>query len=175
MTEPIPPPGTAAYWSALRRAHTLVAAWDALVPDEDPWQEMAALSAIVEQPLALRVMHAQGHAPERWLESLRAMCQDGEDDSVDDQPDPDEPPSGEDWCPRGCQLLCRLGQCGLCGYEGRGVALTCTATVAEYCLHCRARTYQSRDGICELCGRDAEDVDAPATTAPAVLLSMEER
>ena len=50
----------------------------------------------------------------------------------------------------------------MCGYEGRGVRIDQVDTVAEHCCHCNARTYQSPDGICELCGKDAETPDAPA-------------
>lgn len=31
------------------------------------------------------------------------------------------PPSGDDWCPRGCQPLYGLGECGMCGTESDGV------------------------------------------------------
>jgi len=56
----------------------------------------------------------------------------------------------------------------MCGYEGRGVWASDVTTVAEYCCHCRARTYQSQEGICELCGKDAEGADTPtpADAAP---------
>ena len=54
----------------------------------------------------------------------------------------------------------------MCGYEGRGVAIGATQTVAEYCVHCTCRTYQSHDGICELCGRDAEVFGSFEPAAP---------
>ncbi len=78
------------------------------------------------------------------------------DTVIDDRDgEPETEPKGSDWCPRGCQPL-HLGECGMCGYEGRGVAIDATDTVAEYCCHCGTRTYQDRTGMCQLCGRDAE-------------------
>ena len=53
-------------------------------------------------------------------------------------------------------------ECGMCGYEGRGVWASQVDTVAEHCCHCNARTHQSPEGICELCGKDAETPDEPA-------------
>ena len=55
-----------------------------------------------------------------------------------------------------------LGECGMCNFQGRGVSIDKTISVAEYCCHCNARTYQSHDGVCELCGKDAEGDDAVA-------------
>ena len=74
---------------------------------------------------------------------------------------PDAPPHGEDWCQRGCQILYGM-ECGMCGYDGPGVSIDKVDTVAEYCCHCNARTYQSPEGICTLCGKEAETPDAPA-------------
>lgn len=53
---------------------------------------------------------------------------------------------------------------GVMHAHGRGVAIDATGTVAEHCCHCRARTYQDRDGICQLCGCDGEAFEpvAPA-------------
>ena len=105
-------------------------------------------------------MAAQGHDLAVLLAEADTDCGDPDDGDDGDEHDPDAPPRGDDWCPRGCQPLFGM-ECGMCGYEGRGVWLSCTAAVAEYCLHGRARTYQGHDGICELCGRDAENQDAP--------------
>jgi hypothetical protein len=35
-----------------------------------------------------------------------------------------KPTKGNDWCPRGCQPLYELGECGMCGYQGRWCADT---------------------------------------------------
>ena len=82
-------------------------------------------------------------------------------DEDDEDADPDAPPRGQDWCRRGCQVLFGM-ECGMCGYEGRGVWASQVNTVAEHCCHCNARTYQSPEGICELCGKDAETPNEPA-------------
>lgn len=60
---------------------------------------------------------------ERWAaeearkEQLR--CDDGHAPYVDG------------WCPRGCQHLCGLGECGMCGYEGNGVPEDETSGVVD--------------------------------------------
>jgi len=93
---------------------------------------------------------------ERIVAAIDAPC--------DDDADPDGPPHGSDFCPRGCQILYGM-ECGMCGYDGPGVSADQVETVAEYCCHCKARTYQSQEGICTLCGKDAETPDAPAPQA----------
>ncbi len=53
----------------------------------------------------------------------------------------------------------------MCGYDGPGAWASQTDTVAEFCCHCRARTYQDRDGICQACGKDAEENEHTGGTA----------
>jgi len=164
----IPIPGTPAYWTAQREAVALVQTWKntELAPDD----ELDLLRRIAAHGFASRMMAAHGADVARWvmiLETLRELFDDDEDDEQEDAADPDGPPHGSDWCKRGCQILYSM-ECGMCGYDGPGVRADAVSTVAEYCCHCRARTYQSTDGICELCGKDAEDAgDTPAAADPA--------
>jgi len=159
-----PVPGTQAYWAAQREAFALIEDWQTTDPD-DPWDELAALRRIAAHPFAAGVMHAHGRDFASWIAELEAMEEDRywKGPAMDDETDePETEPKGDDWCPRGCQPLYHLGECGACGYEGRGVAISATSTVAEYCCHCSARTYQNRDGTCQLCGRDAEAFEPAA-------------
>ena len=161
----IPIPGTPAYWAAQREAVSLVDAWqnDKLVPDE----ELTLLRRIAAHRLATRMMDALGHDVERLtaivlrVPGLFEEDIDADGEGEDEDADPDGPPHGQDWCKRGCQILYSM-ECGMCGYEGRGVWADQVDTVAEHCCHCNARTYQSTEGTCELCGKDAETPDAPA-------------
>jgi len=162
----IPAPGTPAYWAAQREGVALVDAY--AFSDPDPFAELDALRRIAAHGFAARIMAAHRKPVASWIRDLErivaaidAACF-GEDDT-----DPDAPPPGDDWCPRGCQPLYGM-ECGMCGHDGPGVWASEVRTVAEYCCHCRARTYQSRDGICELCGKDAEDAgDTPTAADPA--------
>lgn len=52
-----------------------------------------------------------------------AVCQDGIDESMSTFSCDDGAPYVDGWCPRGCQHLEGLGECGICGYEGNGVPL----------------------------------------------------
>ena len=156
----IPIPGTPAYWTAQREAVALVREWQHTELGAD--DELALLRRIAAHGFASRMMAAHGANVARWvtiLETLRELFEDDGDEK--DDPDPDGPPHGADWCPRSCQILFGM-ECGMCGYEGRGVWASQVSAVAEYCCHCNARTHQSVDGICELCGKDAETPDAPA-------------
>lgn len=158
---PILVPGTSAYWAAQREAFALIDAWQTTDPD-DPGAELAALRNIAAHPFAAGVMSAHGRTLARWIRELETMEEDRyRTDTVTDDWDyePETQPKGHDWCPRGCQPLFHHGECGMCGYEGRGVAIDTTDTVAEYCCHCGTRTYQDRTGICQLCGCDAELAD----------------
>ncbi len=173
---PIPVPGTSAYWAAQREAFALIDAWQTTDPD-DSGAELAALRRIAAHSFAVGIMHAHGRAFACWIRELEAMEEERHwtDTVTDDRNDePETEPKGHDWCPRGCQPLYHLGECGMCGYEGRGVAIDATDTVAEYCCHCSTRTYQDRTGMCQLCGRDAEAFgpDAP-TDGPALGHGME--
>ena len=163
----IPIPGTLAYWTAQREAVALVREWQHTELGAD--DELALLRRIAAHGFASRMMAAHGANVARWvaiLETLRELFEEDGDENGDD-PDPDGPPHGEDWCRRGCQVIYGM-ECGMCGYEGRGVWASQVDTVAEYCCHCNARTRQSPDGICELCGKDAEDAgDTPAASGPA--------
>lgn len=163
VTPRIPTVGTPAYWRAQREAFALVVQWQETQAYGDLDAERATLAAITDHGFASRIMAAHGRPVARWLDALNREIASYEAARWDDEVvDPDEPPSGHDWCPRGCQPLHRLGECGMCGFQGRGVPIDKTASVAEYCCHCNARTYQSHDGICELCGKDAEDSCAVA-------------
>ena len=157
----IPIPGTPAYWAAQREAVALVREWQHTELNTD--DELDLLRRIAAHGFASRMMAAHGANVARWLailETLRELFEDDADENGDDR-DPDGLPHGEDWCRNGCQRLFSM-ECGMCGYEGRGVRIDQVDTVAEYCCHCNARTRQSPDGICELCGKDAETPDAPA-------------
>ena len=174
---PIPVPGSNAYWAAQHEAFALIDAWQTTDPG-DPWAELDALRRIAAHPFAAGVMHAHGRTFARWIAELEAMEEDRYrkgpvTDDWDDEPETE--PKGDDWCPRGCQPLFHLGECGMCGYEGRGVAIDATDTVAEYCCRCGTRTYQDHAGTCQLCGHDAETVRA-ATPAdgPALGHGIEE-
>ena len=160
----IPIPGTPAYWTAQREAVALVREWQHTELGAD--DELALLRRIAAHGFASRMMAAHGANVARWvaiLETLREVFdEDDEDDEGEDaDADPDAPLHGADHCQRGCQILYGM-ECGICGYEGRGVRIDQVDTVAEHCCHCNARTYQSPEGICELCGKDAETPDAPA-------------
>jgi len=164
-TTGIPIPGTPAYWTAQREAVALVHAWQHTTLGAD--DELDVLRRIAAHGFASRMMAAHGANVARWvtiLETMRGLFENDADennDEEDEDADPDGPPHGADHCPRGCQILYGM-ECGMCGYEGRGVWANQVDTVAEHCCHCNARTYQSPDGICELCGKDAETPDAPA-------------
>ena len=161
-TTDIPIPGTPAYWAAQREAVALVRTWQHTELGAD--DELDLLRRIAAHGFASRMMAAHGANVARWvaiLETLRELFDDEDDEGEDEDADPDAPPHGQDWCRRGCQVLYGM-ECGMCGYEGRGVRIDQVDTVAEPCCHCNARTYQSLDGICELCGKDAETPDAPA-------------
>jgi len=154
----IPAPGTPAYWTAQREAFALVRAHS--FGDADPFVELDALRRIAAHGFAARVMAARGQPIADWISSLERITVDIAGGCNNDDSDPDVPPPGDDFCPRGCQPLFGM-ECGMCGYDGPGVRASDVTTVAEYCRHCRARTYQSRDGVCELCGKDAEDDETP--------------
>ncbi len=163
-TTDIPIPGTPAYWAAQREAVALVREWQHTELDTD--DELALLRRIAAHGFASRMMAAHGANVARWvaiLETLRDLFDDADEDDrgEDEGADPEAPPHGADHCPRGCQILYGM-ECGMCGYEGRGVRIDQVDTVAEHCCHCNARTYQSPEGICELCGKDAETPDVPA-------------
>jgi len=160
----IPIPGTPAYWAAQREAVALVREWQHTELGAD--DELALLRRIAAHGFASRMMAAHGANVARWvaiLETLREVFDDADEDDrgEDEDADPDAPPHGADWCKRGCQILYGM-ECGICGYEGPGVRVDQVDTVAEHCCHCNARTYQSPECICELCGKDAETPDAPA-------------
>ena len=166
-TSEIPIPGTPASakshsdlrGAAQREAVALVRAWQHTELGAD--DELDLLRRIAAHGLASRMMAAHGANVARWvaiLETLRELFDDA---------DPDGPPHGADHCPRGCQILYGM-ECGICGYEGRGVWIDQVESVAEHCCHCNARTYPSPDGICELCGKDAETPDAPAPPPASV-------
>lgn len=63
------------------------------------------------------------------------------------------PPKGSDMCPRGCQPLYGLGECGMCGYEGDGVWDDATTEVVDACEETGRYTRQTRDGYCYGCGK----------------------
>ncbi len=166
-----PVPGTNTYWVAQREAFALIEAWQTTDPD-DPGAELAALRRIAAHSFAAGVMNAHGRTLGRWIRELETMEEDRyRTDAVTDDGDEgsETEPKGDDWCPRGCQPLYHLGECGMCGYEGRGVAIDATDTVAEYCCHCGTRTYQDHAGMCQLCGHDAETF-GPATLADGLAL-----
>ncbi len=163
-TTGIPTPGIPAYWAAQREAVALVQAWQST--ELGAGDELALLRRIAAHGFASRMMVAHGHHVARWvaiLETLREVFDDADEDNEgeDEDADPDAPLHGADWCKRGCQILHGM-ECGMCGYEGRGVWIDQVKTVAEHCCHCNARTRQSPEGICELCGKDAETPDAAA-------------
>lgn len=166
----IPTPGSPAYWCAQREAFTLFRAFHEHL--DDPKRLLPVLRQIAAHGFARRLLAAHSHDADRLLRSFAdhiASWAVGEPDEDGGDPDdgPDEPPSGEDWCPRGCQPLFRM-DCGMCGHRGRGVWADAVGTVAEYCCHCRARTHQSRGGICERCGKHAEgDDESPPASPPA--------
>ena len=156
----IPIPGTPAYWTAQREGVALVDAY--AFSDPDPFAELDALRRIAAHGFAARIMAAHRKPVASWIRDLeRIVAAIGAACFGEDDTDPDAPPPGDDWCPRGCQPLYGM-ECGICGHDGPGVWASEIRTVAEYCCHCRARTRQSLDGICELCGKDAETPDAPA-------------
>ncbi len=136
--------------------------------DPDPFVHLESLRRIAAHGFAARIMAAHRRPVASWIRELERItaeiavsCHD------DDAADPDGPPPGFDFCIRGCQPLFRM-ECGACGYDGPGVWASEVHTVAEYCRHCCARTRQSPDGICELCGKDAEDAaDTPTAVGSA--------
>jgi len=159
----IPIPGTPAYWAAQREGVALVDAH--AFGDPDPLQELEALRRIAAHGFAARIMAAHRKPVARWIKDLERIAADiaascADEDDGDDL-DLNAPPPGADLCVRGCQPLHGM-ECGMCGYDGPGVRADAVRTVAEHCCHCRARTYQNPDGICELCGKDAETPDEPA-------------
>ncbi len=159
----IPIPGTPAYWTAQREAVALLHAYNFGLPDL--FVELDVLRQIAAHGFAARMMAAQGDRLPDLLSNLERIAAAIEADDEDaDVADPDAPPYGEDFCPRGCQILYGM-ECGMCGYEGPGVKIGEVDTVAEYCCHCKARTYQSLDSICELCGKHAETPDEAAPQA----------
>jgi len=158
----IPTPGTPAYWTAQREGVALVDAY--AFSDPDPFVELDALRRIAAHGFAARIMAAHRKPVASWIRDLEYIVA-VIDAACDDDDDPDGPPHGSDFCPRGCQILYGM-ECGMCGHDGPGVWASEVSTVAECCCHCRARTRQSPEGICELCGKDAETPDAP-TLPPA--------
>jgi len=166
-TTGIPIPGTPAYWTAQREAVALVHAWQHTELGAD--EELDLLRHIAAHGFASRMMAAHGADVARWvaiLDTMRELFEDDEKDE-DEDADPDGPPHGQDWCRWGCQILYGM-ECGMCGYEGRGVWASQVDTVAEHCCHCNARTYQSPEGICELCGRDTEEADGAPVASDQV-------
>ncbi len=160
----IPTPGTPAYWTAQREGVALVDAY--AFDDPDPFVHLESLRRIAAHGFAARIMAAHRKPVASWIRELERIVA-AIDAACDDDADPDGPPHGSDLCPRGCQILYGM-ECGMCGYDGPGVWADAVRTVAEHCCHCRARTYQSPDGICELCGKDAEDAaDTPTAAEPA--------
>jgi len=159
-TTEIPVPGTPAYWAAQREAVALLKAYNFGHPDL--LAELGALRQIAAHGFAASMMAAQGNCLPELISGLEQMAEALEAD--DEEEDPDAPPHGAGWCRRGCQILHGM-ECGICGYDGPGVWAGKVATVAEHCCHCDARTYQSPEGICELCGMDAETPDEPAPQA----------
>jgi len=133
-------PGTPAYWTAQREAVALVHAWQHTELGAD--DELALLRRIAVHGFASRMMAAHGADVARWVAILETMREVFEEDADEDDADPDGPPHGADWCKRGCQVLYGM-ECSMYGYEGRGVWSSQVETVAEYCCHCDARTYQS--------------------------------
>lgn len=159
----IPTAGSPAYWQAQREAVALFHAFREHL--DDPESLLPVLHRIAAHGFARRLLAAHGHDVDRILRSCEAeIASWAVDEPNEDGEDLDEPPSGEDWCPRGCQPLFGM-DCGMCGHRGRGVWADAVDTVAECCCHCRARTYQSRDGICERCGKHAEGDDEPPPPA----------
>lgn len=161
----IPTPGTAAYWRAQREAVTLFRSFRELL--DDPELLLPVLHEIAAHGSARRMLAAHGHDVDRILRSCKTYVASWEEaGGYDGTPegDRDEPPPGDDWCPRGCQPLYGLGECGMCGYQGRGVwddavslgIARAMPDVAEYCCHCNARTRQTLDGTCQVCGKHAE-------------------
>ncbi len=107
--------------TAPREAVALVRTWQHTVLGAD--EELALLRRIAAHGLASRMMAAHGADVARWvtiLETLRELFDDDADEESDGEDDPDAPPHGADHCPRGCQILHGM-ECGICGYEGRGV------------------------------------------------------
>ncbi len=162
-TSEIPITGTPAYWTAQREAVALLHAYNS--GPADLLIELHRLRQIAAHGFAARMFEAQGNRLQDMIRDLDQMVIPA-DENGEEEENPDAPPHGEDWCRRGCQRLFGM-ECGMCGYDGPGVRADQTDTVAEYCCHCRARTYQSTAGICECCGKDAEDADG--ADAPACL------
>lgn len=153
----LPTPGTPAYWRAQREAVALFRSFRELL--DDPELLLPVLHEIATHGSARRMLAAHGHDVDRILHSCEAYAASWEEAGSHDGVsggDRDELPLGDDWCPWGCQPLYGLGECGMCGYQGRGVRDDAVSTVAEYCCHCNARTRQTLDGTCQLCGKHAE-------------------
>ncbi len=167
----IPTPGTSAYWTAQREAVALLHAYN--FGASDLWVELDTLRQIAAHGFAARMFAAHGNDLTGMIRKLQQMADEIEADDEDAEKeahDPDAPPHGEDFCPRGCQPLWGM-ECGICGYDGPGVRISDVDTIAEYCCHCKARTYQSPDGICTLCGMEAE---TPDEAAPQAALCFQE-
>jgi hypothetical protein len=115
-TTDIPIPGTPAYWAAQREAVALVHAWQHTELGAD--DELDLLRRIAAHGFASRMMAAHSHDVTRWvaiLETMRELFDDDEEDERDRDTDPDGPPHGDDWCPRGCQpIRAKIG-------HGRGI------------------------------------------------------
>jgi len=160
----IPTPGTPAYWTAQREAVALLDAYK--FGASDLWVELDRLHRIAAHGFAARMMAAQGNDLYAIIRELQRMADEIEAD--DDLAENDDAgsvaglaPEGTP-CANGCQSF-RGMECTICGYEGPGVSIGDLDVIAEYCCcHCNARTYQSPDGICELCGKDAGTPNAPA-------------
>ena len=86
------------------------------------------------------------HQPASGFEGQNLVCRVCEDDIAEtmereidardglihgEAPRPARADDG--WCPRGCQHLCGLGECGNCGYVGDGVPEHRTAFVIDAC------------------------------------------
>lgn len=156
----LPTPGTPAYWRAQREAVTLFRSFRELL--DDPELLLPVLHEIAAHGSARRMLAAHGHDVDRILRSCEAYVASWEEPGGYDgtrEGDADEPAAGNDWCPRGCQPLYGLGECGMCGHRGRGVRDDAVSTVAEFCCHCTARTRQTPDGMCQACCKDAEGAD----------------
>ncbi len=118
-TTEIPVPGTPAYWAAQREAVALLKAYNFGHPDL--LAELGALRQIAAHGFAASMMAAQGNDLQGIIRALQRMADEIEDDDVageDNAGNPDEPPPGEAWCARGCQVTYGM-ECGMCGYDGK--------------------------------------------------------
>ncbi len=115
----IPTPGTPAYWAAQREGVALVDAYSA-IEEPDPSEELERLRRIAAHGFAAHIMAAQRKPVASWIMDLeRTVAVIDRACFGTDGTDPDAPPSGDDWCPRGCQPLYGM-ECGMCGHEGPG-------------------------------------------------------